>query len=581
MLHLMRRLMLLVPSLANRMRLAAFLKVAETLCMGIPYGIMAYTLNKLLNGTLVTTDIWVATGVMAACFLGQGVFCFCFTRIAYPIGTELCEQVRIMVAGHLRKLPMRYFSHTSAGDTTALVSDDLVLLTLIPRMAFPQFVTALVLPVVIAPFLFAMDWRLALIALLPVPLSLPVLDLCRKALDKGMRKRNGAMVAISSMVIEYVQGMEVVKGFRMIGKRFASFMALLERHKKENLQLVYRFLPLMLGYQAILDGGFVLLLLAGAYLFTTAQTSLFIFLAFLILGLRIYEPLKGLGAVYEITQSAELTIERLEALLAQPVMLTEDAEPPITDVSVHFENVSFAYESKPVLKDVSFSIPAKSVTVFVGPSGAGKTTILRLIARFWDADSGVIRIGETPVTALSNEALFNRITMVFQDVYLFQGTVWENIAFGSNSVDRGAVYAAAKAARCHEFIERLPNGYDTMVGEGGATLSGGEKQRISIARAVLKNAPIILLDEATASVDPDNESQIQSAINQLVATKTVIMVAHRLSTVTTADQIIVLDGKGGIAAAGTHTDLLTGCELYQRLWTSRQQALGWKVNTQQ
>ncbi len=577
MLRLMQRLLALLPRLVKRMRIAAMLKAAEALFMGAPYGVMLLTLHKLLENTLTASDVWIATGTMAACFVLQGFCCYHFNRVAYPVGTELCEQIRIMVGAHLRKLPMCFFSGRSAGDVTALVSDDLMHLTLLPRMAFPQFITAFVLPAVLAPFLFVVDWRLALITLLPIPLALPMLKQCRKALSKGMRERNKTMVAVSSMAIEYVQGMEIVKGFRIVGKRFSAFADLLEQFKNENLSLLFRSLPFMIGFQAMLDAGFVILLMFGAYLFIGGEATLFAYLTFLVLGLRIYEPIKALGTVYEITQSAEVTIERLEAFLDEKPHIAGTSSPEKKMEDITFKNVFFGYGDKSILNDVSFTIPANKVTVIVGPSGAGKTTILRLIARFWDVDSGSVCMGKHSVQELSEEALFDRLTMVFQDVYLFQGTIRDNIAFSTPDASVEDVIAAAQAAQCHDFIVNLPEGYNTVVGEGGATLSGGEKQRISIARAILKDAPVILLDEATASVDPDNETQIQNAINNLVSTKTVVMVAHRLATVTEADQIIVLDGKGGVAATGTHSTLLEECSLYQRLWNSRQKTLGWKV----
>lgn len=577
MFRLMQRLLFLLPQLVKRMRIAASFKAAEALFMGAPYGVMLLTLHKLLENTLTVNDVWIATGAMTVCFVLQGACCYYFNKMAYPIGTELCEQIRIMVGEHLRKLPMHFFSGRSTGDVTALVSDELVQLTLIPRMAFPQFITAFVLPVALAPFLFTVDWRLALITLIPVPLALPMLKLCRKALSRGMRRRNNTLVAVSSMVIEYVQGMEIVKGFRIAGKRFKAFADLLEQFKRENLSLLFRSLPFMLGFQAMLDTGFVIVLFFGAYLFIGGQATLFAYLTFLVLGLRIYEPIKALGTVYEITQSAEVTIERLEEFLAIKPHVAGTLTPEQQMEDILFKNVSFGYSDKLILDDVSFIIPANKVTVIVGPSGAGKTTILRLMARFWDVTSGSVCIGKHTVQELSEKALFDRLSMVFQDVYLFQGTIRDNIAFSRPDASIEDVVAAAQAAQCHNFIMNLPGGYDTVVGEGGATLSGGEKQRISIARAILKDAPVILLDEATASVDPDNETQIQYAINNLVSTKTVVMVAHRLATVTEADQIIVLNGKGGIAATGTHSKLLQECNIYKRLWSSRQQTLGWKV----
>lgn len=577
MIRLMTRLLVLVPSIRKKMYASAALKAVETLFMGIPYGILLLTLHDLLKGSLTMGRVGLYTMGMAASFAAQGLFCWLFTRIAYPAGTELCEAIRIKVGSHLRTLPMRYFSRKSAGDTTALVSDDLVLLTLLPRMAFPQFISALVLPLVLSPFLFSVDWRLALASLAPVPLALPMLKKCQKELSKGMRKRSASLVAISSAVIEYVQGMEVVKGFRQTGERFRSFAAVLKRFKRDNLALVFNSLPFMLGFQALLDMGFIILMVMGAYLFLGGQADLFAYLTFLVLGLRMYEPIKALGTVFEITQSAEVTVERIEALLRESPLPEGTASAPEGAADITFKDVSFSYGDKPVLKNVSFTIPAHSVTAFVGPSGSGKTTILRLIARLWDADSGEVLFGSTPVRQLTTDALFSKISMVFQDTYLFKGTILENIAFGSTDATPDDIRKAAEAARCHDFITALPAGYDTPVGEGGATLSGGEKQRISIARAILKDAPVILLDEATASIDPDNESQIQNAVNALVRTKTVVLVAHRLATVTSADQIVVMDGQGGIEATGRHEDLLERSVLYQRLWTSRQQSLSWKV----
>jgi ATP-binding cassette subfamily B protein len=230
-----------------------------------------------------------------------------------------------------------------------------------------------------------------------------------------------------------------------------------------------------------------------------------------------------------------------------------------------------------VLKNVSFTVPEKTITAFVGPSGAGKTTITRLMARFWDVDAGEILVGGCNVKAMTTDALLSRIGMVFQDVYLFNDTIYANIAHGSKNADRDEVIAAAKAAHCHDFIRRLPDGYDTMVGEGGANLSGGEKQRISIARAILKDAPIILLDEATASVDPENEHLIQDALNRLAASKTLVIIAHRLPTITAADQIIVLDGRGGIEDRGKHGELLARAGLYRSFWESRQRARSWMI----
>lgn len=578
MIRIMKKILELVPELRRPFYLSALFKILESVFLGAPYGFMVLILNDLLSGTLNMGRVAGYTVAMAGCFMVQGFFSYLFARAAYPIGTDLCEKIRIIVAEHLRKLPMAYFSQKSAGDLNAVVSDELMMISLIPRMAFPQLIAAVTLPFVFAPFLFCIDWRLALVTLTVIPVSIPLFLRCQQILRQGMQQRSQSLIDISSKIIEYVQGMPVIKAFGRTGPGFSTFEAALQKFKHDNLNLVVRsVLPLVL-FKAILDLGFVLLLAAGAYLFLGSGITLPVLLIFLVLGLRLYEPVKAISSAYEIIRTTEVTMQRLQALLN-----TEPLPEPATGIEpgtmdIEFRNVTFSYGRIPVLNNISFTIPEKSITAFVGPSGAGKTTITRLIARFWDVDSGQIRIGGHNIKEMTSGHLFSLVSMVFQDVYLFNDTIFTNIAYGSKHATREQVEAAARAACCHDFITSLPKGYDTMVGEGGSTLSGGEKQRISIARAIVKDAPVILLDEATASVDPGNEHLIQEAINALVKSKTLIIIAHRLSTITAADQIIVLNGQGRIEDMGKHEELVNRSGLYQKFWQSRQQARGWKVS---
>lgn len=577
MFQIMKEILELVPEVRRPFYLSALFKVLESVFIGAPYGFVVLILNDLLCGSLTGKGVAGYTAGMAGCFLSQGIFSYLFARASYPIGTRLCERIRIIVGEHLRKLSMEYFSQKATGDLNALVSDELMMVTLIPRMAFPQLIAAIILPVVFAPFLFWIDWRLALVTLTVIPLSIPLFLKCQQILRAGMQKRSRSLIDISSKIIEYVQGMAVVKAFKQTGSRFSKFDTALQTFKKDNLTLVIRSVPPLMFFKAVLDFGFVLILAAGAYLFLGGGITLFVLLVFLVLGLRIYEPVKALSSVYEIVRTTEVTLQRLQDLLD-----TRPLPEPVTGVvpetmEIAFKNVTFAYDKAPVLQDISFTIPEKSITAFVGPSGAGKTTITRLVPRFWDVDTGQICIGGHNIKEMSTDRLLSLVSMVFQDVYLFNDTIYTNIAYGAENATRDQIVSAAKAARCHNFISSLPEGYDTMVGEGGTTLSGGEKQRISIARAILKDAPIILLDEATASIDPENEHLIQEAINALVKSKTLIIIAHRLATITAADQIIVLDGRGCIEDTGTHEDLLNRSGLYQTFWQSRQQARGWKV----
>ena len=450
-----------------------------------------------------------------------------------------------------------------------------MMVTIIPTGVFPQLINGVTLPIVFSSFLFFIDWRLTLVTLAVIPVSSPLFLIGQKKLRTGVEKRSNSLIDISSKIIEYVQGMEVVRAFKQTGKRFARFDETLKKFKRDNLAL--KAAPPLLSFKAILDLGFTFILLAGAYLFLGGEITLFTFLIFLILGLRAYEPIKALTFGFEIVRITEVTIDRIRQLLdTSPLPQPVDGPVPET-FDTEFRNVTFRYDESPVLQNVSFTIPGKTITALVGPSGAGKTTITSLIARFWDVDAGEIRIGGHNIRKMKTDVLLSLISMVFQDVYLFNDTIYTNIAYGSKNTTKDQIIKAARTAQCHDFISNLPHGYDTMVGEGGSTLSGGEKQRISIASAILKDAPIILLDEATASVDPENEHLIQDAINTLVKSKTLI-IAHRLSTITSADQIIVLNSEGKIEEVGKHKDLLKAGGLYSRFWKSKQQARGWKVS---
>jgi ATP-binding cassette subfamily B protein len=574
----MKEILKLVPELKGKFYLSALFKVIESFFSGAPYGFLLLTLNELLAGSLTTRKVIYYTAGMATCFLIQGIFYYLFARVAYPIGTRLCERIRIIVGEHLRKLSMGYFSEKTTGDLNAMVSDELIVVALIPGMAFPQLITAITLPMVIAPCLFFIDWRLSFVTLAVVPIAIPFFMICQRISRTGVRKRSNSLINISSKIIEYVQGMDVVKAFKQTGKRFSVFDDALQKYKSDNLAMVLELVPPLMSFKALLDLGFTLILLTGAYLFLGGEITLFIFLIFLILGLRIYEPIKAISFAFDVVRTTEVTIERIRQLLDTPP-LPEPVTGPVPETfGIEFKNVTFAYDESPVLQNVSFTIPENTITALVGPSGAGKTTITSLIARFWDVDAGEVRIGGHNVKEMKTDVLLSLVSMVFQDVYLFNDTIYTNIAYGSKNTTKDQIIEAAKTARCHDFITKLPHGYDTMVGEGGSTLSGGEKQRISIARAILKDAPIILLDEATASVDPENEHLIQDAINALVKSKTLIIIAHRLSTITSADQIIVLNSEGKIEEVGKHEDLVKGGGLYSRFWKSRQQARSWKVS---
>jgi ATP-binding cassette subfamily B protein len=327
----------------------------------------------------------------------------------------------------------------------------------------------------------------------------------------------------------------------------------------------------------VLNAGLTLVMLLGYQRIGAGTLPLPVYVMFLILVPRVYEPLFHALMFMGELNYMKLGVRRIENLRLTPPLPEPTAPERITDFDIELRNVSFSYHDQPVLRDISVRIPARSLTALVGPSGSGKTTITRLIARFWDVDAGGIRVGGKDIRTLSSDELLSQISMVFQDVYLFHDTIYNNIRVGRPQATSQQIEAAARAARCHEFIERLPEKYHTLAGEGGSSLSGGEKQRISVARAILKDAPIVLLDEATAALDPENEHHIQQAINDLVRNKTVVVIAHRLHTVVQADQIIVMDA-GRVVDMGTHTELMARPGLYAALWEEQRRAKNWKFS---
>jgi ATP-binding cassette subfamily B protein len=346
-----------------------------------------------------------------------------------------------------------------------------------------------------------------------------------------------------------------------------------------NTLLAVRLTPLGSAFMAVVELGVPLVIAAGTYWLLGGRLDAGSLLIFLVLILRVYQPLLQVALQAEPLRLADASLERLARVADAPGRAEPMAPPRLSRFDVAFEHVDFGYEKGvPVLRDVSFVVPAGSMTALVGPSGSGKTTALNLVARFWDADAGTVRIGGVDVRDLATEQIFDAVTIVFQDVYLFQGSVFDNIAFGRRDANRDDVIAAAQAAQAHDFISALPQGYDSLVGEGGARLSGGERQRISIARAILKDSPIVLLDEASASIDPTNERLVQEALARLVRHKTLIVVAHRLSTIRSADQIIALN-QGRVVERGVHAELVAAGGLYARFWSERERATRWRIAT--
>ena len=438
-----------------------------------------------------------------------------------------------------------------------------------------QFFGGLAMPIVALVSLLFFNWQLALAAAAVIPLAYPMMLLTNRFVATLGKRHQKIKTNAASRMIEYIQGIRLIKAFNLSGNKFERLERAFRDLKRESIRLEAAPAPSITLASTLLNGGLVLIMLLGFSMLLNAKVSMPVYIMFLLAGSAIYAPLINALTFIALINYMKLGAERIDALCKTPV-LPEGIIENVVNSEIEFRHVSFGYNADtPVLRDVSLTIPEKELTAFVGPSGSGKTTLTRLIARFWDVSEGEILFGGRNIKDYTVHTLMQQVSIVFQDVYLFNDTIYNNIRVGRETATREEIEVAARKAQCHNFITAMPDGYETMVGEGGSTLSGGEKQRISIARAILKDAPIVLLDEATASLDPENEVHIQDAINDLVKEKTVVIIAHRLGTVIGANNIVVID-QGRVVQQGKHQALLAEEGLYRNLWEEQQRVKGWK-----
>ena len=529
-----------------------------------------------------TKTIWTSFAIMCVSIIGGIITRKVTSMWQCEGGYRTCAKKRIEIAEHLRYLPMGYFNANSLGEITSVTTNTMESVGDVATRAVMMVFQGLLDTSLIIVMLFFFDWRIALVALAGFGVFEFVNLFMRLAVKNISADKIRDDAAEIGKVLEYIQGIAEVKAYNLIGKRSRELNEVINRRKKTLIKMEMRCIPVSNIQSLVAKLSGVAMMITSLYFFLNGSMTLADCATMLVCSFMLFNALEAGGNYSALLRTIDLGVSKASAILALPTMNidgknnTERDATKSSSALIQASNITFAYDKKKIIDDLSLSIPEHSTTAIVGPSGGGKTTLCHLLARFWDVDSGTVTLDGQDVRDYSMDNLMRNFSFVFQNVYLFHDTIANNIRFGQPDAPMEKVIEAAKKACCHDFISALPNGYDTVIGEAGGSLSGGERQRISIARAIMKDSPIIILDEATANVDPENERDLMAAINELTKEKTVIMIAHRLKTVRNADQIIVID-KGRIAEQGKHEELIAKGGIYARFIDSRKEAVSWKL----
>ena len=529
-----------------------------------------------------TTTIIISFAIMCVSIIG-GIITRKITAMwQCEGGYRTCAQKRIEIAEHLRYLPMGYFNKTSLGEITSVTTNTMESVGDVATRAIMMVFQGLLDTALIIIMLFVFDWRIALVALASFGLFEFVNLFMRLAVKNISQDKMRDDAAEIGKVLEYIQGIAEVKAYNLAGNKSRELNEVIDRRKKTLIKMEMRCIPVSNIQSLVAKLGGVAMMLTSLYFFLNGTMTLANCSTMLVCSFMLFNALEAGGNYSALLRIIDLGVTKANKILSLPTMNIDGSQSDInaksenTSSLIQADHIDFAYDTKKIIDNISLTIPENSTTAIVGPSGGGKTTFCHLLARFWDVDSGKVTLRGKDVRDYTMDSLMENYSFVFQNVYLFHDTIANNIRFGQPDASMEKVISAAKKACCHEFISSLPKGYDTVIDEGGASLSGGERQRISIARAIMKDSPIIILDEATANVDPENERDLMKAIQELTKEKTVIMIAHRLKTVRNADQIVVID-KGHIAEQGKHEELIANGGIYARFIDSRKQAVSWKL----
>ncbi|MBR6874363.1 MAG: ABC transporter ATP-binding protein [Ruminococcus sp.] len=555
---------------------AIALGVVKAIFAALRISAIAVVVMGIIDKDMTDKNIYIALGILAASLLGQFFINLITTMLQTEAGYHCCSSKRIEIAEHLRYLPMGYFNDNSLGHITSVTTNTMENLSDVATRVVMLTTQGMLTTFVITAFVFVFDWRIGLILTAGIGVYALINSAMQKKTRKGAPRQQEAARDLVAAVIEFIQGIAEVKNYNLTRSRAKKLEKAIKAKQYGDTHLEFDVIP-YIGLQEIvtkLTG--VVMCAVSVYFYIDGSMSLLYCIMMMISSFMVYESLDVMAGFSALIRSVDICVEQANEILSIPEMDIdgEDIEPGTRDIEL--KNVTFAYDNRTIIDGVDLRIPEKTTTAIVGPSGGGKTTITNLVARFWDVNSGTVTLGGRDVREYSFDSLMRNFSFVFQRVYLFEDTIANNIRFGSPEASMDKVIEAAKKARCHDFIMSLPDGYDTVIGEGGASLSGGEKQRISIARAIMKDSPIIILDEATANVDPENEAELTKAIEELTKEKTIIMIAHRLKTVRNADNIIVID-KGKIVQQGRHDDLMNEEGIYRTFVEDRKKAVSWKL----